>query len=317
MAVTNVVNFSGYSSSKSGTVGRAPSTDDPRAQEDAQGFWPLDKCVKAYTTYLDSKSLEIEEQQTARRYRHGAQWTSDQIKTFNDRKQPVVTYNKIGQKIDGIVGTVERLKQDPKAFPRSPAHQAGADLATAVLRYLLDNNNWNAVSPVATEAAAVDGLAGIELDLRPVPATRSNTHGVPPPQQPDYDVFFQPVDNDGFFYDPRSFKHDFADARYLGMGKFVDEEQLVEMLPGMEEDIKAACDANTELMSNSDRDNRWFATNGDFKQIRLVDIWYRSRGGWKWALFTGEDPYAGRFAVHGRERPADLQVHHVLCGGRS
>jgi len=98
---------------------------------------------------------------------------------------------------------------------------------------------------------------------------------------------FKPVDNDGFFYDPRSFKHDFEDARYLGMGKFVDEEQLVEMLPGMEEDIKAACNTNTELMSNSDRDNRWFATNGDFKQIRLVDIWYKSKGGWKWALFTG------------------------------
>ena len=141
MAVTNVVNFTGYSSSTSGSRGRAPGTDDPRTGEDDQGFWPLEKCVLAYTTYLDSKRLEIEEQQIARRYRHGAQWTNEQVKTFNDRKQPVVTYNKIGQKIDGIVGTVERLKQDPKAFPRTPEHQAGADLATAVLRYLMDNNN--------------------------------------------------------------------------------------------------------------------------------------------------------------------------------
>ena len=86
MAVTNVVNFSGYGSGKAGTAGRAPSTDDPRTDDDEQGFWPLDKCVKAYTTYLDSKRLEIEEQQTARRYRHGAQWTADQIKTFNDRQ---------------------------------------------------------------------------------------------------------------------------------------------------------------------------------------------------------------------------------------
>jgi hypothetical protein len=256
-----------------------------RRWKTSDGFWPLS--VAELHHLLDSKRLEIEEQQVARRYRHGAQWTSDQIKTFNDRKQPVVTYNKIGPKIDGIVGTIERLKQDPKAFPRTPQHQAGADLATAVLRYLMDNNNWNAISPLVSEAAAVDGLGGVELDLKAVPMTPQSQHGVPPPQEPDYDVMFSPVDNDGFFYDPRSFKHDFSDARYLGMGKFVDEEQLVELLPGMEDDIKAACDGNTELMSNSDRDNRWFATTGEFKQVRLVDIWYRSRGGWKWALFTG------------------------------
>ena len=286
MAVTNVVNFTGYSTTATGgSRGNGPADLEPQDEKD--GFWPLAKCVTAYTTYLDSKRLEIEEQLIARRYRHGAQWNADQIKTFNDRKQPIVTYNKIGQKIDGIVGTVERLKQDPKAFPRSPEHQQGADLATAVLRYLMDNNNWNAVTPIVTESAAVDGLAGIELDLKAVPPTPQQSRGSPPQQQPDYDVMFKPVDNDGFFYDPRSFKHDFEDARYLGVGKFVDEELLVELLPGMEEDIKAACDTNTELMSNSDRDNRWFATNGDFKQIRLVDIWYKSKGGWKWALFTG------------------------------
>ena len=111
----------------------------------------------------------------------------------------------------------------------------------------MDNNNWNAVTPVVTESAAVDGLAGIELDLEPVPPAPGSQHGTPPPQQPDYDVMFKPVDNDGFFYDPRSFKHDFADARYLGMGKFVDEEQLVELLPGMEEDIKAACDSQHRI----------------------------------------------------------------------
>ena len=97
-------------------------------------------------------------QQNARRYRHGSQWTSDQIKTFNDRRQPVVTYNKIGRKIDGIVGLVERLKQDPKAYPRTPQHQQGADLATAVLRFIMDRNKWNEVGPIIAEAAAIDGL---------------------------------------------------------------------------------------------------------------------------------------------------------------
>ena len=117
------------------TAGGSAGNTGDQAMVEEDGSWKLEKCVQAYNTYLDNKTLEIQEQQNARRYRHGAQWTADQIKTFNDRKQPVVTYNKIGRKIDGIVGLVERLKQDPKAFPRTPQHQQGADLATAVLRY--------------------------------------------------------------------------------------------------------------------------------------------------------------------------------------
>ena len=150
--------------------GSAGNTGDQSMVED-DGSWKLEKCVQAYDTYLDNKVLEIEEQQNARRYRHGAQWTADQVKALNDRKQPVVTYNKIGRKIDGIVGLVERLKQDPKAFPRTPQHQQGADLATAVLRYLMDSNRWDEVAPLIAEAAAVDGLAGIELDLKTRPPT--------------------------------------------------------------------------------------------------------------------------------------------------
>jgi hypothetical protein len=293
MATGNVLSIKGGGYPQGGAAaGRNAPITDPEG-EDKDGFWPLEKCINAYTTYLDNKTLEIQEQQNARRYRHGAQWTSDQIKTFNERKQPVVTYNKIGRKVDGIVGLVERLKQDPKAYPRTPQHQEGADLATAVLRYLMDRNKWNEVAPLVNEAAAVDGLAGIELDLQPMPAPKQTGQGMmpgmPPPeqQQPDYDVIFGPVDNDGFFYDPRSFKHDFSDARYVGMGKYVDEELMSEILPGMDDDIKAACDSSLELTSNSDRDTRWFQANGDFKQVRLVDIWYKSKGGWKWALFTG------------------------------
>ena len=298
MVSTSVVNFTGYKQGGSASGGGPADLSDNNENKD--GSWTLEKCIQAYTTYLDSKTLEIQEQQNARRYRHGAQWTSEQIKTLNDRRQPVVTYNKIGRKIDGIVGLVERLKQDPKAYPRTPQHQQGADLATAVLRYIMDKNKWNEVGPIVAEAAAVDGIGGIELDLKAVPPkaqTQQDSgmmpgmghNGGPPmqPPQPDYDVLFGPVDNDGFFYDPRSFKHDFDDARYMGVGKYVDEEQLIELLPGMEDDIKAACDSSGELTSNSDRDAKWFQSNGDFKQVRLVDIWYKSKGTWRWALFTG------------------------------
>jgi hypothetical protein len=274
------------------TTGYIPGGSSPgpsaslNDQDQVDGFWDLAKCRRAYNTYLDSKQMEIQEQQNARRYRHGVQWTAEQIKVLNDRKQPVVTFNRIGRKIDGIVGLVEKLKQDPKAYPRTPSHQQGADLATAVLRYLTEANRWDEKSPKASEAAAIDGLAGIELDLKTVPPP-SHMQGMQQQAQPDYDVIFRNVDNDGFFYDPRSFQHDFSDARFIGMGKFVDEEMLLELMPDYADLIRDGGADQTDLTSSSDRDDRWFQNNGDFKQVRLVDIWYKSGRGWRWALFTG------------------------------
>src|SRR5580765_702816 len=163
MVSSSVVNFTGYQQGGSASGGGPADLNDQ--QENKDGSWTLEKCIQAYTTYLDSKTLEIQEQQNARRYRHGSQWTAEQIKALNDRKQPVVTYNKIGRKIDGIVGLVDRLRQDPKAYPRTPQNQGGADLATAVLRYLMDSNKWNEKTPVISENAAIDGLAGIEMKI--------------------------------------------------------------------------------------------------------------------------------------------------------
>src|SRR6478609_1626509 len=93
---------------------------------------------KGYLAYLDNKNEEIKEQQNARRYYHGAQWTDKQIKAFDKRKQPVVTYNRIGRKINAVVGLLERQKQDPRGYPRTPKHEEGAEIATAVLRYACD-----------------------------------------------------------------------------------------------------------------------------------------------------------------------------------
>lgn len=272
----------------SGFAGGTGTAYDVSSEDtDARGFWSLEKCKRAYSSYLGSKRAEIDEQISSRRYRHGAQWTSEQIKVLNDRKQPVVTYNYISRKINATVGLVERLRQSPKAYPRSPQHQQGADLATAGIRYVLDNNNWTPKSAQVAEAAAIDGLAGIELNLRP-------SEGKPrfEGQKPDYDIFFEVTDNDGFFYDPRSFKHDFSDAIFLGMGKWIDEDRLTAMLPQYKDQLKGALSQGIELTAGSDRDNRWFDDAGEFPRVRLVDLWYKLHDVWCWALFTGSTKLA-------------------------
>ena len=165
---------------------RKPPLDD-RDEDDKEGYWSLEKCKRCFDDYLDNKQNEIEEQKQSRRYRHGAQWTNKQIETFNKRKQPVVTYNRTGRKIDSIIGLIERLKQDPKAYPRSPAPEAeaGAELATACIRYAVESSLKDFILPFVIENLAVDGIGGVEMLL---------TEG----DRGDVEVEFALVDTDSF-----------------------------------------------------------------------------------------------------------------------
>jgi predicted DNA-binding protein (UPF0251 family) len=257
-----------YTSTPAGSPsgGGAVSTGKPSE------YWDIGKCRKAYSNYLFSKREEIDEQIDARRYYHGSQWTAAQIKTMGQRKQPVMTFNRIARKIDGVIGLVERLRQQPKAYPRTPQHQQGADLATAVLRYVLDQQAWKEKSPQTALSGAIDGIGGVELEVQ------QGDHGDP-------EVAFDVVDVENFFYDPRSYQPDFSDALYLGVGKWVDEDTAKEMFPEVEPAQLTGNDF--ELTSNSDREMRWFSTDGVVNRLRLVDIWYKHKDGWCWAVFTG------------------------------
>ncbi len=229
---------------------------------------------KEYLSYLDNKNEEIKEQQNARRYYHGAQWTSAQIKAFAQRKQPVVTYNRIGRKINAVVGLLERQKQDPRAYPRTPKHEEGAELATATLRYVCDEQEWSTKSAICGLNGAVDGLAGVEIVLE------SGDMGDP-------EVGLEVVDPSSFFYDPRSLKMDFSDARYMGVGKWADIDTTIEMFPDKEAEIRASLESGSELTSNPDTDNKWFTTGEGGDRLRIVDHWYIKGGEWNWCIYTG------------------------------
>ena len=132
---------------------------------DGQSYWSIEKCKKAYSQYIANKSQEIEEQKNARRYYHGVHWTSEQVRELNKRKQPIVTFNRIARKLNGVVGTIDRLKQDPKAYPRTPQDADKAELGTAIIRYALDSENWNAKSPEVALDCSIEGLSGISIRL--------------------------------------------------------------------------------------------------------------------------------------------------------
>ncbi len=238
-------------------------------------YWDLGKLKKSYEEYLGNKRDEIEEQKDARRYYHGAQWTDAQIKVLKKRKQPIATLNRIGRKIDGVVGLLERLRQDPKAFPRTPGQEQGADIATAIIRYALDAQEWKAKSAEIARDGAIEGIGGLEINLVQGDSKDPN----------DRDIELDIVDPESFFYDPRSKREDFSDARFMGIAKWIDVDLAKEMFPDKAELIDQSVETGTELSTNPDNENKWF--NSTAKYIRLVDCWYKHGGDWCYSIFTG------------------------------
>lgn len=251
-------------------IQQKPDNDYGDGGSDDSGLLPVTRLRRQYLDYLGAKVLEIEEQKQARHYYHGAQWTAEEVRALRARRQPVVTYNRINRKINSIVGLTERLRQDPKAFPRKPRNEDGAEVATATIRYVCDTNDWKTKSAEVARIASIEGIGGIELKLR------EGDKGDP-------DVEMELVFVDDFFYDPRSYRYDFSDARYMGIAKWLDVEAAVELFPDKEEEIRAYIENGYDLTTYADREYKWIYVNE--KRVRLVEHWYRNRNEWHWAFY--------------------------------
>jgi len=248
----------------------ARNLSSPNSWDDEGNFLPVDRLRQQYTGYLTSKSPEIQEQQQSRQYFHGAMWTAEEMRVLRRRRQPVITYNYIAENINSTVGLLERFRQDPKAYPRNPRNDEGAEVATQTIRYILDANDWKTESSEVARHASIDGISGMGFKLR------QGDKGDP-------DIKLEIVYGDDFFYDPRSYRPDFHDSRFLGMAKWVDEEECIELFPDLEDTIRSLVDNGSDLTTYSEREFKWVYTTE--RRVRLVEHWYKHRGKWHWCFY--------------------------------
>ncbi len=226
-----------------------------------------------YLDYLDSKTEEIEEQKNSRRYYHGAQLTAEQLRVLQARHQPVQIWNRVGRKINGIVGVVERMRCDPKAEGRNPKSEEGAQIATESIRSVLDGSQFkNSLNHWCLLQTAIDGIGGVQCVLK------KGDKGDP-------DVGVHWVIGDEYFYDPRSYRFDFKDVRYEGIAKWMDLDAAIEMFPEKAELIEGLFQGDSDLTTNSDREIKWIISTT--RRLRMVEHWYKHKGRWCWAFYVG------------------------------
>lgn len=243
---------------------------------------------RQYLDYSGSKSEEITEQRLARHYYHGDQIAADVLNILKARRQPVLINNRIGRKIDGVVGLVTKMRQDPKAFPRTPKQEQGAEIATAAMRYALDRADWPASDVESARTGAINGVAGVELSLE------GGDRGDP-------EIAIAPLEADTFFYDPRSMRPDFSDARYMGVAKWVDLDVAKEMFPDKAEELGNLVGPGSGLETDQqqDRDRRW--SDSDKKRVFLVEHWYIKAGEWRFCFYSASTELGSGVSPFGDE----------------
>ena len=144
------------------------------------------------------------------------QWTETQLTKLAGRNQPPTTRNFICRKVNGICGVEQRSRTEPRALPRTPKDQKAAEIATDSLRYVKEQTRWSDIKAQRVLEAVKIGFAAVEIG-------GAEDH-----------VPITPIEWKEFFFDPRSRKPDFSDARYMGVSKWLDVDVATATYAGPE-----------------------------------------------------------------------------------
>ena len=238
----------------------------PKDLDDMHG-----KLIRWFEESEMARMDEIQLAQRDRDYTDHQQWSAEEIKILKERGQPLITINRIRDKVDLLCGMERKARTDPKAFSRTPAEEDRADAATQCLRYIADDNSFSLVRSAVFDNLLVEGGGGADLGLEDDGAGSSN-------------ITITHIPWDRVWYDPHSRTLDFSDARYKGMVIWTDRDALEEMYPDAADVIESSF-SSTDYQYN-DRPETAFWTDNTRTRVRLVQCDWAERGVWWRATYT-------------------------------
>ena len=220
----------------------------------------------------------------ARDYYDGKQLSATQRNVLKKRKQPETIRNRIGPAIDGVLGLLEQAKVDPRAYPRNPQDEESADVATKCLQYVADQNRFHKMKLDCADNHLVEGACALIVE--------ADDAG---------DVKLNQIRFEEFFYDPYARAADYADARYMGVAKWMYASDLARLFPQFEAEIYSTINASTVIAGDVTWDDKpdslipWI--DKKMKRLMVVEMYHREQQ-WMRSLFcaagvlqTGVSPY--------------------------
>jgi len=219
------------------------------------------------TGYLDDTEAARQNAERRRDYVNNHQWTQEEASTLKARKQPAAVHNRISAKVDGLKGLLIQRRSDPKAYPRTQAHEEAAVAVTDGLRYVADNTSFDDTKLDVADDFFVEGFGGAVIRIRG--------------SEDDPVIAIERVPWDRCYYDPHSRDHDFKDAGYMGILVWMDLEDA-------ERDFGDIVNFNDSGDGGTTFDDRpkWVDTTGDRERIRIAEEYTLIDNVWHVSVFT-------------------------------
>jgi hypothetical protein len=244
------------------------------------GHKDLKRMVETASDETDEARARSEQ---CRDYYDSKQWTEEERRVLNKRKQPVLTINRIKRKVDSIVGIEQKGRVDPRALPRNPDDEDAADVATKALVYVEDITRFDAIRSAFCYNLAIEGYGGVEVTVREKAA--------------GFDPELTRLRWEEIFFDPFSRDLDFGDAEYVGVQKWMNLDKAIDVANGYDHglDPKVLSEMLQHSMENTsgstydDRPASATVSWGDKKKkrVKLAHMYYRCEGTWYLALLCG------------------------------
>jgi hypothetical protein len=250
------------------------NVDEAYAQIDS-GDPTLARLVFNFNQSCDTTACARKESECYRDYYDGKQWSSDELKILEKRGQPAITDNRIKDKVDYTLGLERKLRTDPKAQPRTPEDDAGADAATSALRYVAECNHFAQTKSSVFENLAIEGFGGCEVivDNQTYAKTQNKK------------VLIRYIRWDRLYFDGHSLAKDFSDSRYNGIIKWMDLDEAKAAYPKMSEMFDFFTSQSFAPGSPTYDDKpRWF--DRGHKRVQIHEQYFRKGDTWHRAVFS-------------------------------
>ncbi len=169
-----------------------------------------------FDEYVDNSQDERTDAELARDYFDGIQYTDEEIETLKARGQPIITDNKIKDKVEYMEGVERKTRTDPKAFPRTPSHDDDSDVATDAIRFVFDKNRFPQTKSAVFQNLLIEGFGGCEVIVD---------------KDDPRKVLVRKIRWDRLYRDPFSMEPDCSDAQYRGVITWMDKDKALAKWP--------------------------------------------------------------------------------------